>query len=509
MIYERVESFDEIEPTIALQPYRIDFKLLVCIAIGLIFWIITIDTLSTSSLRLLGTFLALIFALIFTKYHISTLVLSALMVLVFSKSLGCELSDGSHIDCRNCSTECEPYNDGFKTVLQGFSSPISWMITSAFHIGTAFKVTKLGERISLILMKIMGSSIIGLGFAIQLTELFLGAFIPSNTARGGGIVMPIVVSLTQSLDSNPLYNNEIGQYLICLAAHSNLLVSSLYITGAASNPIIAVILNNVLGLHINFYNWIRGAFVPFLVTFTALPIVFQFYFKPNYDGNAVISNATLRLENIGPISSTECKLSIVLLAALSLWIAGPYVGLSESLIAFLTLLALIFSRVLKWNDILENKSAWDTYVWLSGMIVLAQQLSMLGVTRFIGQNSAILVSHITQSPLLATIYLSIVYFYSMFFFSSITGHAVALVEPFALACLQADGPPWLIASLLMYFSSLAACLTWFSTGSSVLYFSLGFLSQFQWLRIGLFLSVVHISIYGSVGLIWWKLLGYY
>lgn len=210
MEYEPIVDAEQVVETAPKSKIVNRAKLAGCLVLGSLFYIMDIDTLSPSATRLLGTFLSLIAALIFTDYSISILVLSALAILVLTQSITCSLTNGTYIDCRNCGLECDPYNDGFKTALGGFSSSISWLILCAFHIGKAVKITGLGERISLILLKYMGGTILGLGFAIQFTELVLGAFIPSNTARGGGIVLPIVESLIFCLDSTPEYNSKIG-----------------------------------------------------------------------------------------------------------------------------------------------------------------------------------------------------------------------------------------------------------------------------------------------------------
>ena len=289
-----------------------------------------------------------------------------------------------------------------------------------------------------------------------------------------------------------------------VAAHSNLLISSLYLTGAASNPIVAQIIERILGIKVSFLIWTRGALLPFIVAFTLLPILFSKMFKPRYDGQAVVDSASSKLASLSKITNNEIKLCLVMFSALILWMLGNFTHFSESFVAFLALLLLLYTNILNWNDISSNNQAWDTFVWLSGMIVIAQELSKLGISKFIGSKSAIIVGNITNSPILGALYLGILYFYSMFMFSSITGHAIALAEPFLQASVMMNAPKWLISSLIMYFSPLGACLTSFSTGSSVLYFGLGFFDQKEWIKIGTLVSIMYICIYSTVGLAWWK-----
>jgi di/tricarboxylate transporter len=97
----------------------------------------------------------------------------------------------------------------------------------------------------------MGRSILGLGYAIFLCELVLAAFVPSNTARGGGIVMPIVLSIAFTLGSTPDRDprKKGGEYLMLCGAHANLLAASFYPTGM---PII-IYVSNVDSTNITYF----------------------------------------------------------------------------------------------------------------------------------------------------------------------------------------------------------------------------------------------------------------
>ena len=71
----------------------------------------------------------------------------------------------------------------------------------------------------------MGNSVLGIGFSIFLAEGILASFIPSNTARGGTIMLPVVESMISSF-ADP----TISTYLVLCGSHANLLSSSLFLT---------------------------------------------------------------------------------------------------------------------------------------------------------------------------------------------------------------------------------------------------------------------------------------
>jgi len=79
--------------------------------------------------------------------------------------------------------------------LSGFSNSTVWLIFIAFMFALGYEKSGLGRRIALILVKGMGSRTLGLGYAITLADLILAPFMPSNTARSGGTIFPIVKKL--------------------------------------------------------------------------------------------------------------------------------------------------------------------------------------------------------------------------------------------------------------------------------------------------------------------------
>ncbi|CEI90184.1 hypothetical protein RMCBS344292_04514 [Rhizopus microsporus] len=213
------------------------------IVLGLIIWfgVKPNQELTATAIHLLAVFVSCIFALITTSVDISMLVLTGLTILAASHSFVClDHATGFDTECRLCgevnpltghTVQCNAEKDSFKQSLEGFSSSVVWLIFAAFHLGKAVEVTQLGRRISLLMIRTFGKRILGLAYAILLSELFLGPFVPSNTARGGGIVLPVVQSIATSLNSTPKRNPEIGQYLILIGNHANLLSASMYLTG--------------------------------------------------------------------------------------------------------------------------------------------------------------------------------------------------------------------------------------------------------------------------------------
>ena len=127
----------------------------------------------------------------------------------------------------------------------------------------------------------LGKSTLGLGYSLCGAELLLGPVVPSNTARGGGILSPIVLSLCNTLDSRPHREQErAGKFLVLVAAHANLITAAMFLTGMAANPVVARAAKDILGIEFGWRDWALGAIVPGLVSLTLLPPLMYFLSRP-------------------------------------------------------------------------------------------------------------------------------------------------------------------------------------------------------------------------------------
>ncbi|KAJ1886784.1 hypothetical protein LPJ66_009456 [Kickxella alabastrina] len=461
-----------------------------------------------------------VMGLLTADYDTSVILAVALLTLTLTKSFMCTTLDGKHIECDRCNTvyrgktgrwheyKCDPIGGSFEAAISGFSNKIVWLVFCAFHIGKAVEKTGFGRRVSLALVQAMGRSTIGIGYAVCLAELALAPFIPSNTARGGGIVYPIVESVIASLGVDPqMGENPMGGFLSIIASHANLLSSSLFITGMAGNPIVASKAASIFDIEFGFTEWLLGASVPVLLLILIMPPIMHAFMRPTVNFARLECEIRRQNCNLGPVSEDEYKLCLTLLCCLVMWVGMPYFGIDATVVAFIAIVALILLNVLNWEDVVRNHKAWDTFFWLAAFIVLAEQLSELGVTDWIGNTLSSSLHN--ASPLRSTLTLAIVYFFSMYFFSSISSHVVAFAGPFFVAGKVLGCPPRLLAILIAIFSSSAGVLTPFSTGSVAMYASQGYITQPKWFLIGIMSAVAILCVSFSVGLLWWKLLGWY
>ncbi|MGG1905111.1 anion permease [Enterobacter ludwigii] len=96
---------------------------------------------------------------------------------------------------------------------------------------------RFGRRLALILVKYLGRRSLTLGYAITFADLLLAPFTPSNTARSGGTIYPIIANLPPLYGSKPNDPSarKIGSYLMWVAITAACITSSMFLSALAPN----------------------------------------------------------------------------------------------------------------------------------------------------------------------------------------------------------------------------------------------------------------------------------
>jgi len=480
---------------------------IICFIVALIFWNISSEGkkgITPTSMHLFAVFLLIVLLLLFTKARISIVIAFSLAFLSLTKNFKCRTSDNLMVDCSLCGKpvdskdesvtyKCNGSKGSFSVALSGFAEPINWLVFFAYQIGYCIEKTGLGKRISYIILKHFGISLRGIGYAIFIIELVLAPFIPSNVARGGCIVLPIITSIIENISQNYRISSKVSDFLYLCGNHANLIISSMYLTGSASNPVLISKVNSIYGSEydLSFMKWLIGAIVPVTIVIIIVPRVISMYLGQENMSLELTQNYSERmLRQMKEMTKDEKYLCFVFGICLTLWITAGITGIDATLVTFIGVLILIMLNVMSWDDILNNKKAWDTFFWLGGMIVMANQLSEVGISALIGEYIAAFVEYIPVFPVQ-------------------TGHVIAFAGPFMNAAEKLNIPKGLTVAFLAYYTLLCATLTHYSCGSTVMYYSQSRIKTKQFVTVGLIVGLICITVYSTIGSLWWKLLGWY
>ncbi len=390
--------------------------------------------------------------------------------------------------------------------LAGYADPIVWLVLAAFFMSRGMIKTGLGRRIAFLFIRAIGRHSLGLGYALASTDMLLAMIVPSTGARSGGIIFPVAKSLAEAFESRPGPTaGRLGAFLMPLVYQCDVIICAMFLTGQASNVLIAKFAQEVTGIELTYSRWALAAIVPGVVSLITVPLLIYRVFPPEIKHTPGAAElAAQELKSMGRMAWSEKLMLAVFALVAGLWMTTAFHGINYAVVALVGICVLLLSGVLNWDDVTSERGAWDVFIWYGGLVRMAEALAETGITKRFAESAAGLTAGWKWWTALALLLL--IYFYAHYGFASITAHATAMYIPFLTVILVAGAPPHLAVLSLAYFSNLDASLTHFGTTPAPIYFGAGYVTQRKWWWLGLLASLVNIPIWAIFGFSWWKLL---
>ena len=397
----------------------------------------------------------------------------------------------------------KPPAEALKWALSGFSNGTVWLIFAAFMFALCYDKAGLGRRIALLLVKALGRRTLTLGYAVAIADLILAPFTPSNTARSGGTIFPVIRNLPPLYDSKPNDPScrRIGGYLMWTALAVTCVTSSMFLTALAPNLLAIELARKIAKVDINWTQWFM-AFAPVgILLLAVLPLLVYLIYPPEVkEGHEVPQWAGAELDKMGALTRREVGLSLLVLLALGLWIfGGAWVDATTAALVVVSLMLII--GVLSWDDMLANKQAWNTLVWFATLVALADGL---GRTGFVSWFAKALAGHLGGiAPTTAMIVLVLVFFFTHYMFASITAHTTAMLPATLAAGTAIPGMPVAQLTLLLVLTlGIIGILTPYATGPSPVYYGSGYIPGRDFWRLGAIFGVIFIVALLVIGVPW-------
>ena len=392
-------------------------------------------------------------------------------------------------------------------VLSGFGNSTIWLIVSAFLFSRAFIKTGLGRRIAFLIMRAIGHRTLNLSYALAISDLIISPATPSVTARSGGIIFPIAKSLAVAFGSEPgPTSRKMGAFLIQSVTHVSMITSSMFMTSQAGNTLVVALALKTLNYEVDWLLWAKAAVVPGVISLVLVPyLIYKFYPPEIKETPEAKQIAQSELEQLGPMKATEKILLFVFVTSLVLWATGQWTKIDPTVVGMIGVSIMLVGNVLDWQDVIGEKSAWDTMIWMGSIIALAGFLNSLGfIAWFSKMVGASLVGYAWTAALVVIL---ILYMYTQYAFAGLSAHVTALFPALAAVAIATGAPVAMTVLALGFISSLCGCLTHYAAGPSPIFFGAGYTDVKTWWKIGFWISLVHMVIWVGIGSIWWKVLG--
>ncbi|MDR2081165.1 MAG: DASS family sodium-coupled anion symporter [Campylobacteraceae bacterium] len=394
--------------------------------------------------------------------------------------------------------------------LSGFSNSTVWLIFAAFAIGLGYQQSGLGKRLALALVQKLGKSTLGLGYAIALTDGILAPFIPSNTARSGGVIYPIVSSIPPMFDSYPDKNpRKIGSYVMWVSLAITCVTSSMFLTGLAPN-LLAVSTASEAGIaEISWLNWFIAFLPAGILLFVLTPLLCYIIYPPEAKGSPeVVTWAKEEYAKIGAMTIKEKFMIAISVFALVFWILssvdavkGSIIEINGTTTAVFVIIFMLAAKIISWNDFLSNKPAWNVLTWFATLVALAGGLKNVG---FLGWLSFILKENLENlSPMAAILGLILAFYLLHYFFASTTAHVTALLVLFIVMAQAIEGiNVYLVTVLMMLSLGIMGIITPYGTGPSPVYFGSGYIKSADFWRLGTIFGLIFLVVFLVIEVPW-------
>jgi len=401
----------------------------------------------------------------------------------------------------------KPANAALAWELSGFSNSTVWLIFGAFMFALGYDKTGLGRRIALLLVKKMGRRTLTLGYALTVADTILAPFTPSNTARSGGTIYPVIRNLPMLYGSKPddPSARRIGSYLMWVAIASTCVTSSMFLTALAPNLLAVELVAKTSKIAIGWTEWFV-AFAPVgLLLLVLIPLVTYWLYPPEIkSGDEVPNWAAGELERMGALTGREITLAVLVVVALLLWIFGGEV-INATTAALVVISLMLLTRVVTWDDMMKNSTAWNTLAWFATLVALADGLNKVGFVKWFADTVA---AHMTGfPPFTAMVVLVLVFYFTHYLFASVTAHVTALLPVMLAVGASIPGIEMpLFALLLCLTLGIMGVLTPYATGPSPVYYGSGYLPSRDYWRLGAIFGLLYLAVLLLVGLPWLALI---
>ena len=467
-------------------------SLAITLVVGLVIWFLPVpEGVKSNAWHLLAIFVATIVGIILKAAPMGTMAMLGITLCAATQVL----APGKPIDA-------------IKNALSGFGNSTIWLIGLAFFIARGFIKTGLGNRLAYNFIRMFGKSTLGLAYGLNTADLILAPAIPSNTARAGGVIFPIMKSIAVNMGSEPEKpetHRKIGAFLTLSSYNANMITSVMFLTATASNPMAQKFARD-LGVDISWGSWAIAAALPGLVCFLLVPLfLYKFYPPELKQTKEAPAMAAAKLKEMGKITVQEWLMVATFIILLVLWIFGNLISIDATTGALIGLCILLLCGVLTWEDVKSEKGAWDTIVWFSALVMMGSYLNSLGLIGWFGNLVGSKMANFSWQ--LAFPLIILVYSYCHYMFASATAQVAAMYSVFLAVGIAVGVPGPMLAIFLGACPTLMGSLTHYGHGPAPIFFGSTYVDMKDWWKQGFFMSVLFLLVWFIVGGVWWKVIG--
>jgi len=374
-----------------------------------------------------------------------------------------------------------------KWAFSGFSNTVVWLIFAAFVFALGYQKSGLGKRIALHLIRKLGKRTLTLGYAVALADFVLSPFMPSNTARSGGTIFPIIRNIPDVYGKK---YSRFGEFIMWTAFATTCVTSSMFLTALAPNPLAASFIKSYIGFEPSWAMWLEGFLPAGILLLVLVPFLSFSLIKPEIKrSEEIVVLAEKELEKLGSITVKEKIFLALILLALTLWIGGGHY-VHSSIVALSIMVLMILTRIVTWEDVVNYKQAWNVFVWFATLVTLANGLKLVGFIPWFTKELSARLAGVSSTVVVLTVITA--FYWLHYLFASITAHTAAMMPVFLALVSSIPGVNIKATAMtLAYALGLFGVLSPYATGPAPIYYGSGYIKRRDFWKLGLIFGIIY------------------
>lgn len=388
----------------------------------------------------------------------------------------------------------------FHLVIGYFGESNVWLLFATFILAAAFFESGLAMRISLKILRYSGGGsrrLILMSFGVMVILAFL---IPTNLGRAS-LIGTLFLGMIKHLENIGKVDNLAKSLFIGLN-YVVVITGALVVTASNSGIYVFGMMNEVSVVGFNYLFWIILFAPPILVFIFLLWLLLLWKFPAEtIEKKKVLDYIDGQIGQLGKISTSEIKMTIIILLTVVMWILEPAHHLPIQLIALLgalTTMLPIFG-IWEWEQA-RTKIDWDMLIFFAATLVVSRMLIDTGALESF---ATVVVDHIqvVKNSFFIILVLGLLTTILRLVFVNVLGYLTIMI-PLAI----------IIGQQIPYFSPVILCMVVFLLGMpgfflvsqsavNLLSFNYGYYQEKDLWKIGimastLWLIIVLLFLYG-------------
>ena len=393
------------------------------------------------------------------------------------------------------------------TIFSGFSSPAIYLIVGGMMLAKAVNETPLARRITYKVLYKWGGSAKGLlGSVIMIMQL-QAFFIPATAVRTT-LMLPISTMIIKTIGAEP--GSNLRKMIMLGVAFGGNISGTAVMTAAIGNILTVELLNSYADIKITYFQWFLYTFPLWLILIPSIWIMLLKVFPLEAEERSfpmIKEEMDVKLKELGPVQTSEIRCLVILVFIVGLWLSEPLHGLHPSIPALIgvTLMTLPAIGCASWEKVVAIN--YNTVLLISVTLSMGYVLVDSGAINTISIYLSLQwVLSLIKNPLLGVVFIAVL---TQLFHKMISNVSTAVVTfvPLVISISSKAEVDSMILSFTAGLTSLYGFILIVETMPNLLAHSTGMISQRDFLKPGLYATIISTIVIIILASTWWKLLG--